>query len=229
MPTDTRPDPFAPRRLAAPRIPTDLRILVPDASDEAGDAEWTGVHVAGWRPPAGVVTTATLGFRASRLEALDLSGLRLAGVSLVDCEVAGSNLANLEVRAGALVRAVVRHSRLTGLTWPGGLLRDVRFEDCRVDLASLRFSRLERVSFLRCVLAEADFEGVRADSVRFADCDLTRAQFSQAHFERSEIRHCDLARVSGVTGLRGVGLLPADILGLAGSLAAELGLRTLDE
>ena len=52
--------------------------------------------------------------------------------------------------------------------------------------------------------------------------------FSQARLARSEIRHCELEGLGGVAGLSGLGLLPEDILALAGLMATALGIRTLE-
>ena len=221
------PDDLAPRRPIAPRIHSELAPTAIPEGDALRDADWSGVHISGWSQPG--VEGSSVEFTASRIETVDLSGGRFSRLALVDCDVTGSNLANLTARDSAMVRVIVRHSRLTGLSWPGGKLVDVRFEDCRADLASFRFARLSRVTFHRCVLVESDFEGVRGDSVAFVDCDLGRAQFSAAEFHRSEIRRCGLQGMSGVSGLRGMGLMPADIVGLAGELASELGIRTLHD
>lgn len=222
-----RRDPHAPRVPAAPRIPVELRPAAMEGPDRPAEDSWSAVHVGGW-DRSGTVSSG-IEFAASRLDAVDLSESRVSRLALADCEVTGSNLANLEAPGSSMVRVVVRRCRLTGLAWAAGRLRDVRFEDCRADLLSLRFARLERVRFVRCVLTEGDFQGVRGNSVSFVDCDLGHADFSQAQFDRSEIRHCGLEGLSGVQGLRGMSLLPVDILALAGAFASELGLRTLED
>ncbi len=198
-----------------------------DGADRPAEDSWSAVQVTGWDRPA--LVASGIEFAGSRLDTVDLSESRLSRLVLVDCELTASNLANLEARDSSMLRVTVRRCRLTGLAWAAGILRDVRFEDCRADLVSLRFARLERVRFVRCVLTEGDFQGVRGDSVAFVDCDLGHAEFSQAHFERSEIRHCGLEGLSGVQGLRGMGLLPVDVVALAEAFASELGVRTLED
>ena len=222
-----RTDAHAPVVPAAPRIPVELRPAAMEGADRPAEDSWSAVHVHGW-DRSGIVFSG-LEFAASRLDTVDLSESRVSRLALADCEVTGSNLANLEARESSMLRVVVRRSRLTGLAWAAGRLRDVRFEDCRADLVSLRFARLERVRFVRCVLTDGDFQGVRGESVSFVDCDLGHAEFSQAQFDRSEIRHCGLDGLSGVQGLRGIGLLPVDIVALAGAFASALGVRTLED
>jgi uncharacterized protein YjbI with pentapeptide repeats len=159
----------------------------------------------------------------------DLSGVRARGISLRDVELVRCTLANLEARTSRLVRAVVSESRLTGLGWFEGSVQDVVFRGCRIDLASFRFSQLERVTFEDCVLREADFEEVRCASVAFHGCDLTGASFANARFARSEFRRCTLDDLRGVEGLRGAAMEWSDILALAGAFAAALGVRLLDD
>jgi Pentapeptide repeats (9 copies)/Pentapeptide repeats (8 copies) len=220
-------DPHAPRSPAAPKIPVELLPGAMDGPDRPAEDSWSAVRVTGW-DRSGLVASG-IEFAAARLDTIDLSESRLSHLSLVDCDLTGSNLANMEALESSMLRVTVRRCRLTGLAWPADALRDVRFEDCRADLVSFRFSRLERVRFVRCALTEADFQGVRGDSVAFVECDLAHAEFSQAQFERSEIRHCGLDGVSGVQGLRGMGMLPVDVVALAGAFASELGVRTLED
>lgn len=220
-------NPLAPRPPVPPRLDTELTAAGEPADDgDPIETGWSGVLAAGWRLAG---RSGALEFDASSLENADLSGARPSRLSLIDCRLSTCNLANLSARRPSIIRASLRRSRLTGLTWSEGILRDVLFEDCRADLASFGFSRLQRVRFVGCNLAEADFEGVRAESVSFVDCDLRRAAFSQARFERSEMRGCEMGGIAGVEGLRGVGLPADDILGLAGTLAAALGIRTLED
>ena len=220
------PDPFAPRRPAPPRLPRALAHVDPPDAATLPDTTWRGIRAEGWSVPGTAVST--LEFDSCALDGLDLSRVECARLLFADCEIRASSLANLAVRDPSLVRVAIRGSRLTGLSWGGGILTDVLFEGCRLDLSSFRFARLQRVTFRRCLLADADFEGVEGSSVAFEECDLRRATFSQARFARSVIRHCELEGLGGVAGLSGLGLLPEDILALAGPMATALGIRTLE-
>ena len=79
------------------------------------------------------------------------------------------------------------------------------------------------------MLHEADFAEARGRWVRFEGCDLTGAGFAGARFDESELRRCTLDGITGVEGLRGAALEWSEIVGLAGTLAAALGLRVLDD
>ncbi len=56
---------------------------------------------------------------------------------------------------------------MTGIQLNECELRDILFEDTRLDLANLRMARLERVTFRDCSLTEADFADADLASVRF--------------------------------------------------------------
>ena len=55
------------------------------------------------------------------------------------------------------------------------------------------------------------------------------ATFAGARFDASELRGCTLEGISGADGLRGAALPWPDIVGLAGALAAALGIQVLED
>jgi uncharacterized protein YjbI with pentapeptide repeats len=103
----------------------------------------------------------------------------------------------------------------------------VTFTDCRADLTSLRFSSLQDVSFVDCILAQADFTGVDLRGTHFTGCDLTAAQFAQANCAGTRFTRCELGGIGSVERLRGATVDAADLAGLAHALAAALGI-TID-
>jgi uncharacterized protein YjbI with pentapeptide repeats len=104
----------------------------------------------------------------------------------------------------------------------------VTIRGCRVDLASFRMCRLERVTFEDCLLAQSDFQETRMESVRFHGCDLSGADFSGARLRLCEFRQSKLAGLRGVESLRGAALEWPDIVELAGLWAAALGIEVLE-
>ncbi len=184
---------------------------------ELGDEDFSGLrmHSVDWR--------------GGRLTNVDLSDAELQGGGLTDVQLDRCALTNVRARGAAMRRTNLTESSITGLTWSDGLLFDSVLEDCRGDFASLRFSKIERTLFRRCRLDELDLHRAQLTSVVFEDCDLTGADFSQARFNRCEVLGCKMERIQGVADLRGVAMRWSDILGLAGTLAATLGLSIVDE
>ncbi|QDP97532.1 pentapeptide repeat-containing protein [Microlunatus elymi] len=168
----------------------------------------------------------------------EASGSRFADVTLAssnwrhaafaDCSFSGCDLANAEFVESGWQRVEVRHSRMLGLQASGCSWKNVVIADTMINLANLRFLQAERVRFENCVLAGTDFGSSRLVDVVFADCDLTEAEFSNASLSRVRFERCRLVRIGGVAGLAGATVDRADLLELAETLAAALGIGVDD-
>jgi uncharacterized protein YjbI with pentapeptide repeats len=138
------------------------------------------------------------------------------------------DMANLRARDCLLSRATVSASRMTGLSWLDGTIRDVAFANCRIDLASFRSSRFKDVVFTDCRMEQADFGEADLRGARFEGCDLTGGQFSGAQLAGTRFSDCVLAGIGGVTSLRGAIIKGADALALTYILADALGIKIED-
>jgi uncharacterized protein YjbI with pentapeptide repeats len=117
---------------------------------------------------------------------------------------------------------------MTGVDLSLGSLKDVSFTDCRADLASLRFAKLERVLFERCRLEEIDFYGAELASVMFLRCVMTRAVWAEATLTRCEMRDTDIGEAGNPERLRGVRMPWPDVINSAGVLAAAAGIEIVE-
>jgi uncharacterized protein YjbI with pentapeptide repeats len=133
-----------------------------------------------------------------------------------------------EIRFSARRVEVVR-GRLTGAQFPEGTFIDVTFADCRADLTSFRFAKLERVVFRDCRLEEADFYGAKLEDVLFERCNLRLASIDDVKTTRVELRGCNLEGLQGGAALRGVRMPWDDVVGNAPVFAAALGIAVIDE
>src|SRR5713226_5032753 len=138
------------------------------------------------------------------------------------------DFANLRARDCSFVRVAVSASRMTGLSWVEGGIRDVTVDTCRIDLASFRFSTFKGVVFTDCKLIQADFQDADLRGARFERCDLTSAQFSKAQMEGTRFADCNLSGIGGVTSLKGAIVKSRDALALTYSLASALGITIED-
>ncbi len=166
--------------------------------------------------------------QAVRLAGVELARSQLEHLRITDAAMARCNLANLEARGAHLTRVALSASRVTGVELSEGVLADVSFSDCRIDLASFSFSRLERVSFEDCLLAQSGFLDARLDGVRFEGCDMSECDFRGAKLSRCEIRRCELSGLQGIASLRGVAMEAQTIVALADVWAAALGIELLE-
>ena len=211
-------------RPAPPRLPARILTADPDGdlSDLSDEATYRGMEIGGAGLAGG--DAAAVEFTGCRFVAADLTGTLLRRSAFTDCRFERSNLANLRTERSRLTRVTVDATRLTGLHWTDGVLRDVALTDSRADLAVFRFTRFDGVVFDRCNLSRADFQNADLSGVRFTGCDLTGAQFSQAKMEGTRFAGCELDGIGGVTSFRGATVTGNDLLALAHTLAAALGI-----
>ena len=126
-------------------------------------------------------------------------------------------------------RVELHRARMTGAQLPESTLIDVTFADCRADLTSFRFARLERVVFRDCRLEESDFYGAELEDVLFERCDLRLATIDGMRTTRVELRGCNLDGLQGAGALRGVRMPWNDVVGNGAVFAAALGIDVLDD
>ena len=164
-----------------------------------------------------------------RFERVNLSETRLRHGMFSNALFQWSDLANVNAADSSLLNTHVTGSRLTGLSWTNGLLREVLFEDCRMNLAGFRFTRFKTVVVFRnCELGRVNFQNADLSGARSERCDLTAAQFSNARMTGARFEECTLSDVSGVTAFAGAIVKSGDALGLAHTLASALGI-TIEE
>ena len=168
-------------------------------------------------------------FDQCRFSGVDLGLSVFERASFVDCLVERSTLANLRAEGSSLIRVQVTASRLTGLQWTKGAVRDTVFRDCRLDLSSFRFSKFSSVIFDRCNLRQADFQNADLRGARFVECELMAAQFSGAKMDGTSFVTCVLDGIGGVTSLRGAQVGSADAVALLRTLAGALGITIIDD
>jgi uncharacterized protein YjbI with pentapeptide repeats len=141
-----------------------------------------------------------------------------------DCSVEHSDWANLKANRSTMQRVRLATVRLTGMQWVDGVLRDVSFDECRMDFATLRFTACKDVAFTGCNLAKADFTSADLRGAQFTDCDLTGAAFAQAQCTGARFVRCELAGIGNVAGLAGATVAASDLVALTHLLAGALGI-----
>src|SRR3954452_15595853 len=86
----------------------------------------------------------------------------IVSVALERCDIAG-----FIGQHGRAERVLVEGTRLRGVIWANGIVRDVHFVEAIALETSFRFSELRRVLFRDCKLAGIDFTRATFDDVRF--------------------------------------------------------------
>jgi uncharacterized protein YjbI with pentapeptide repeats len=216
---DETPRPPQPPRL---RITTDR----PPAEWSGRDLGVTGVAVSGAELSG--IDTAFAEITGSSLTDVRFAGSHWRNAVLADTALTGCDLANAGFADCGWQRVAVERSRLVGVQLAGCSLRNVTVTDSNANLANLRFTDLQRVAFTGCSLVGSDWGSAQLTDVSFTDCDLTEGAFSNAKMSRVRFVRCRLVRLAGVTGLSGAIIDRGDLLELAETLAATLGIRLSD-
>lgn len=211
----------------APRPPAPAR---PRITVQEPPAEWAGsdLSVTGLALDGADLTDVTTSY--AELSGCRFSDVRLAGsrwqhAALTDTELVGCDLANAGFPDSGWQRTRIERSRLTGVQVAGCALRHVVISDSIGNLANFRSADLQRVVLQGCSLVGSDWGAARLTDVCFTDCDLTEAAFSNARMLRVQFVRCRLVRLSGVTGLAGATVDRSELLELAETLAATVGIR----
>jgi uncharacterized protein YjbI with pentapeptide repeats len=147
---------------------------------------------------------------------------------LLDAVATGLDWANERARGLSALRVELRQCRLTGAELAEAKLRDVTFDECRIDLVGLRHAELERVVFRDCRMSECDFYASSLKDALFERCELREATFSGCKLQRVEFRGCDLAGVRGAEALRGARMPWNDVIENAALFAAVAGIEIVE-
>lgn len=215
-----------PRQPVAPSLPASLspaRLPEDDLKDD-------GVYISLEYEEADLAgrDAAAIEIDQCRFRKAGFGGTKLDRAMISDSVFQSCDLANLRARECSFIRVSFLGSRMLGLSWAEGSVRDSTFEDCRMDLASFRFTTFRTAVFTGCKLVQADFQEADLRGARFERCDLTGAQFSKAQMEGTRFSDCELAGINGVLSLRGAVISSRDALALSYTLASALGITIED-
>jgi uncharacterized protein YjbI with pentapeptide repeats len=207
---------------ARPRPPATIQLATPGDHDLANEATFRQLAFTDMDQSGREADSVE--FDRCRFTRAVFAGTMLDRATFTDCLVENSDWANLRATKSGMQRVKLATVRLTGLHWIDGALRDVTFHDCRMDLATLRFTTFKAVAFTDCNLARADFSHADLRGAEFTGCDLTGAQFAQANCAGTRFTRCELAGVGTVTSLAGATVSVTDLAALSYALAGALGI-----
>jgi uncharacterized protein YjbI with pentapeptide repeats len=162
------------------------------------------------------------------VERTQLTSARLEGINVVDtvfeaCEMSGATL-----RDASLRRVEFRGCRLSSLDLSGSHLQDVAFSDCKLDWVNLRSITGERVRFIGSDLSDGSLYAGRCNRLDLFDCTLTRFELSKANLSAVRLHGSTLEGLVGPLTLAGATIASTQLVPLAVTLLAELGI-TIDD
>lgn len=140
----------------------------------------------------------------SLLERVILIETHLEKLSISDSMLRNCDLSTAFCSESSLIRAHIIGGRMTGVDFSLSTLKDVTFENCKLNMANFRFSKLTRVEFINCVLSETDFQGSELTEVAFQSSHLEKVEFGQCRIIKVDARTSQLFDIRGWQSLRGV-------------------------
>lgn len=209
-----------PKLIKAGLEPIDIKRLIPEASLE--QISLTGADASG-------LQAKSLGIDEATLEKVLLIEARLEKFSLSDGELKACDLSAARCSESSLIRVHTIGGRMTGVDFSRSTIKDVIFEDCKLDMANFRFSKLTRVQFINCHLTETDFQAAELTDVEFQISHLEKVDFGQCKIKNVDARSSDLIDIRGWQYLRGLKIDSTQLVMVAPQLAAGLGIKIEDD
>lgn len=160
---------------------------------------------------------------ASKVERCMLAGMTFERIKLWDAILVRTDISAAKCFEASFLRSELLGCRMSGSQFGESTIKDVVFENCKLNLVSFRKCRLERVVFRNCVLDEADFIGATLSDVVFMNCELRKTDFNRVHCTRVDMTRSDLTEIKGVTSLKNVRIKPEQMMTLAPLLCGEVG------
>lgn len=199
-----------PAARAAPELDPDIDPDFPDVVE----VDLHGVELE--FPAARTITVLRSTLTRCHVGADTTAAIDAADTTFVDCDLTGRTVESL-------TRVALVRCRLGGADFGDARLRDVRFDGCVLDLASLRGAQLERVDLRGGRVDGLDLSGARLLDVTI-DVALADVTLDGCRLQRVDLTAADLAAVPDVTALRGATISETQALSLSARLARAAGL-----
>lgn len=182
-------------------------------------------------------------FASPTLRGRDLAGITLSECELVDWEVRDTLLADASLLETRIVRLFatgfraprstmrqleVDDARIGAVELMEARLRSVVFTDVRLGFVNLRGAALTDVVFRDCVLEGVDVGDASLTRVSFEGCRAGELDLTRAKLKDVDLRGLQVERIRGLEGIAGATLSHLQVVGLAETFAAHLGIHITD-
>ena len=162
----------------------------------------------------------------SRVSRAVLADARFTGCRFVDVEFAEADAPDLGLAKSVLQDVAFTGSRLGGVQAYSGVWTRVRVASSKVGYLNLRAAKLTGVRFENCEIGELDLSEAQLNGVGFPGCRIGKLTLSSARCAKVDLRGAELRGLeSNPDGLRGVTISAAQVVDLAPTLAAILGMK----
>jgi uncharacterized protein YjbI with pentapeptide repeats len=206
-------------------------VISRELSDKSVDSFAQNDQLGSLRVVSSVIQRAearAVSFDSTLFEQTEISSSKLRKASITDVVFRDCLLFGSDFDGSGWLRVRIEKGMHSGLVATDCLMRDVVFESAKLNLVNFRASTLKKVVFSGCDLAEADFQGATLTDVRFENCDLSRVEFSGSKLDNVDLRSSEISTIKGISSLGGATIGTVQLIGMARSLAAELGIEVKD-
>jgi uncharacterized protein YjbI with pentapeptide repeats len=156
----------------------------------------------------------------------DWTRVELTQVTLSRSWLLNADLSGTRWDGGAIDRCVFRACTLVGANIANTTLKNVIFENCRLDYAALSHVRtVGPTLFLGCSLTETTFQHSSLTDAAFDGCKLAATSFDECDLRGADLRGNDLAAITGVASLRGARLTEIQLAGLTEAVVRDFQLN----
>ncbi|QQS01809.1 MAG: pentapeptide repeat-containing protein [Austwickia sp.] len=186
-------------------------------------------------------------YDAVELRGIDQPGAVAPDAVLLECLVSGGHWDDAVLTGARLADCLFQNVAATALMVAHAQFRDVLLRSCRWgvldarsaswtrvgvvdgrwDYVNLRGAELEEVRFEGVHLGDLDLGGATVRRLTLVDVTVERLDLHEARLSDVDLTGATLRRLDGLTGLAGATISPEQCLDLAGSFAAQLGVRVL--
>jgi uncharacterized protein YjbI with pentapeptide repeats len=213
------------------QLPIREPVISRELSEKSVDSFAQNDQLGSLRVANGIIQRAearAVSFDCTIFERTEISSSKLRKASITDVIFRDCLLFGTDFDGSGWLRVRIEKGMHSGLVATDCLIRDVVFESAKLHLVNFRASTLKKVVFSSCDLADADFQGANLTDVKFEHCDLSRVEFSGTKFNNVDLRSSEISAIKGISSLRGATIGTAQLIGMAASLAAELGIYVKD-
>lgn len=211
----------------APKIPAKLNLLGDFAAQVKKDETILAVMIN----DADISGFKIKNLALSEVNASDVnfSQAVLEQTNFIDCIFKRCEFTAAVLASASWQRIAINNGRFSGLQIYNSVLKDVIFEDCKMNLVNFRNSKLKDLQFKNCDLTEADFYDAQLQNVSFENCTLFKTEFSGAALKKVDLRTSDISNIFGVGSLGGAIIDSAQLMNLAPVLALQYKITVKDD
>jgi len=164
-------------------------------------------------------------FSELMLNKVDFTQVIVQRFDASDCDFRACNFTASKFPESSWHRVSIDGARCSGLQITNGVLKNVDFKNCKLEMVNFRFSHLENVGFEDCVINDVDFYDARLKNVEFVNCTINKVTFASARMMSVDISKSFVEGINGINSLRGVTMSYDQLMQLAPAFAAEAGIK----